>query len=189
MNRIKFLLVFYVAWQLVACSTIQVNSDYDEAVDFSTLHRYNWLPGQPKKSGNPILDSDGLMHERFKKELDDWFQSHGYEQVSQEQSDFLVGYYLVTEKKTRITVLNDYYGYPGTWRYYGGYWNYPGGTRTYVYDYEEGTLIIDIVNTKTHQLMWRGTAVEQIKNLKTPEQRKAKIAEVINKVMAQFPPG
>lgn len=188
MKTIKFIGVLISVLVLSACASMQVSVDYDEKVSFANLKTYNWLPGRPLKSGNPIIDTDNLLHRRIKDEINRWLESHGYSLEPREESDFLVSYYVVTDKKTQITVLNDYYGYPLGWGYYGGYYGYPGGSRTYVYEYDVGTLIIDIVNTKTRQLMWRGTAQGEVKELKTPEEKKARIAEAVQSIMKNFPP-
>lgn len=175
---------------LSACASMQISTDYDDSVSFVGLQTYNWLPGAPVNSGNPVIDSDSLLHQRIRSEINRWFENHGYSLQPQDKSDFLVSYYVVTEQKTQISVLNDYYGYPRGWGLYGGYYDYPGpgGSRTYVYEYEMGTMIIDIVNTKTHQLMWRGTAEGEVKELKTPEQKKARIAKVVHSILSNFPP-
>ncbi len=188
MSKVKFLYILISSLILASCSSMKISMDYDANASFVNLKTYNWLPGHPKKSGNPVIDSDELMHRRIKNEINHWLQQHGYVLAPRNRADFLISYFVVTEQQTRITVLNDYYGYPRGWGFYGGYYGYPGGSRAYVYDYELGTMIIDIVNTRTHKLMWRGTAEDEIKNLKSPEEKKAKIAEVVEKIMTQFPP-
>ncbi len=190
MKTFKFIGLLMSVLLLFACSPMQITTDYDDSVLFADLKTYNWLPGRPLSTGNPVIDTNSLLHKRIKNEINRWFQSHGYKLEPKDKSDFLVSYYVVTEQKTQISVLNDYYGYPRGWGYYGGYYDYPGpgGSRTYVYEYEEGTLIIDIVNTKTHQLMWRGTAEGEVEELKTPEEKKARIAKVVQSILKKFPP-
>jgi hypothetical protein len=54
------------------------------------------------------------------------------------------------------------YGYPSSWAWgYGGY-GYGGmGTSTStVRTYETGTLVVDVWDAKTNQLVWRGTVTE-----------------------------
>ena len=62
--------------------------------------------------------------------------------------DFRVALHTGQQSKVRVT---DYgYGYGvGRW----------GGGGLDVYQYQEGTLILDVVDAKTKKLMWRGTAI------------------------------
>lgn len=187
MQKISLSLGLCSFFILASCSTLEVKMDYDNNVSFTGLHSYSWLPGRPLKSGDPKLDSNDLMHRRIRASIDGWLKNHGYAKQPREQADFLVSYYIVIEQKTRITVLNDYYGYPRGWGRYD-YYDYPYRNQTYAYEYEEGTMIIDIVNNKTKKLMWRGTAVDEVKDLKTPEEKQARITEVVDSIMAGFPP-
>ncbi len=54
-----------------------------------------------------------------------------------------------------------YYGYGWGYPYYGG-WGY-----TYAMDkehYKEGTIIIDLVDTHTHKVVWRGFGISEVHN-------------------------
>ena len=59
---------------------------------------------------------------------------------------------------------------------------YRSGTDTY--EYEVGTLIIDIVDAKTKELIWRGTAKGEI----NPDTARQDIDEAVKKIFNNFPP-
>ncbi len=88
-------------------------------------------------------------------------------------------------------------GPPGVRR--GGLWAGPrlhpvapwGGyaqTDTYVDEYEEGSLLLDMIEAETGQLMWRGSARAVISSKLTQEKRTQRINEAIGKLLASFPP-
>ncbi|NTV19643.1 MAG: DUF4136 domain-containing protein, partial [Bacteroidales bacterium] len=54
--------------------------------------------------------------------------------------------------------------------------------------YEEGTLIIDIIDAKSDEIAWSGVARGILKNYDTSMQMQRDIDEVVTKIMAQFPP-
>ena len=63
-----------------------------------------------------------------------------------------------------------------------------GGTRTRVYDFDQGLLVLDIVDPQTKKLIWRGTAKDAV-DLSWSQQRKtAKISEAVQKMLSRFPP-
>ncbi len=175
---------------IYSCSRRNIYIDYDPDISFTNLKSYSWVPGTPTKTGNIKLDSNSLMHSRIKTEIDNWLKAHGYEKQHQAQADFLVTYYVTVEKKTEVLVINDYYGYPGDWDYgYYGYHGYGGGfSREYVNEYDYGTLIIDIVNSKTQKLMWRGTVGGQVYESERPKKKIARIAKAVDRILRNFPP-
>jgi hypothetical protein len=55
-------------------------------------------------------------------------------------------------------------------------------------EYIEGTLILDILDARTQQLLWRGTAEGGIPDKPTPEQIETMTNEAVNKLLNNFPP-
>ena len=106
--------------------------------------------------------------------------------------DFLVIYRASIEGKLDVTTIDPPMVTPSVYRgvvttpasafdwYYGG--------RTFVSQYEEGTLLLDFVNPKSNQLMWRGSAKATVMENASPEKREARINEGVQKILAQFPP-
>ena len=82
------------------------------------------------------------------------------------------------------------YGYGGWYGGYRGYGGYGYGGSTYVSYYEEGALVIDIIDWQEKELSFRGTATGTLsKSEKTPEESQADIDELVTNILAKFPPG
>ena len=75
--------------------------------------------------------------------------------------------------------------YPAYGYGYGGYW---GGGGVDVYQYTEGTLILDLIEAKSKQLVWRGMAQGTIDENASPEQRERRLNEAVMRMLANFPP-
>jgi hypothetical protein len=96
------------------------------------------------------------------------------------------------DKRRSVQTLNSYYGYGPGWGYgYGasyrpGYW--AGAPETYVYEYEEGTLILDIVNPANKELIWRGSAQDEVNFKSTPEKDQTQLNEAVHQMLEKFPP-
>lgn len=71
--------------------------------------------------------------------------------------------------------------------YVGGEQDVGGGTTT-VSNYEEGTLVIDIVHWEKKELAWRGMGTSILEDIDDPD----KVTEYVNiwvgKILAKFPP-
>ena len=74
-----------------------------------------------------------------------------------------------------------YRGFGYGYSYYGGG---PGhnGTGT---PYTKGTLVIDILDAKTDELVWRGSAVNRMSD---PTYDAKEINKVVEKILEEFPP-
>jgi len=54
--------------------------------------------------------------------------------------------------------------------------------------YDEGTLILEVVDAASGRLVWRGWAQAEVKSKADPGQREARIWEAVAKILDQFPP-
>jgi hypothetical protein len=154
-----------------ACSSVSTSHDYDLAYDFGKLKRYQWAKRTGADEGNP------LIVQRVRAAVDAQLAAKGYARADS-GADFLVAAY--TGRQSRIQVTDWGYGYGPYGRWYGG--------PVDVYEYEEGSLILDVVDAPSKKLVWRGAATAIIDPDATPEERTKRINEAIAKVLAKFPP-
>ena len=176
----RILIIGFVILKLIliiSCSAIyDVSYDYDRTTDFSSLRSYRWLP-VPE---NTKINSLDLM--RIKTAIKTELEKKGLEEALI-NPDFLIAWHWGT--KDKVNVRSWGYGY-GPWgRYWGGYW---GDAGVSVYQYEEGTLIIDFVESKSKDLFWRGSAKSDVDSAKTPEKRDKLINNAVEKILNNFPP-
>jgi hypothetical protein len=177
---------------IAGCSSMEINHDYDPKADFAGLKTYDWLDAPQKATGDPRIDGNTILRDRIHEAVETGLAARGYRKVSSDP-DFLVAYHVSLDTRRSVQTLNNYYGYGPGWGYgYGaayrpGYW--AGMPESYVYEYEEGTLILDIVNPKNKELMWRGSAQDEVHFKSTPEKDQAQLNEAVHKMLEKFPPG
>lgn len=92
-------------------------------------------------------------------------------------------YYIGIDRKLDVTTMPRTYGAYGRW---GGFY---GGTTTYVDQYDVGTLLIDVIDRKRNQLVWRGVGEARLRQSRTPEESERRIQKTVDAVLAKFPPG
>jgi len=173
MKLLRPLIALFFIGLSVSCSPIYgVSYDYNRDADFKHLRTHGWLP-VPDKANLNSLDL-----ERIKKAVDVELQTKGLKMAT-DNPDFLVAGHLV--KKDKVNVTNWGYGYG----HYGRYWG-PGGVN--VYQYEEGSLILDFVDAESKDLIWRGVAKADFDDATTPEKRDKLIKEAVQKILKNFPP-
>ncbi len=173
---------------LAGCSTLTVQTDYETTYDFSALNTYAWL--EDEAPSNDIRINNSLIINRVVNAVNTSLQSKGYVLVDKDKADFYVNWFGGIKDKIRQETINSYYGYLGYdsgGRGYRGYW--PGYIRTYTYEYQQGTLIIDIADSKSKQLVWRGTGLEYLEEKETPEEITQGINQIVTEILSSFPPG
>jgi hypothetical protein len=174
MKAIKLVPVLFL-FLLGSCSSIKVNSDYDQSVDFSQYKTYAF-----HKRGVDRVEISGLDKKRILNAIDTELSKKGM--IKSDHPDLLVN--IFTKERERIDVNQ----YNAGWGYGWGYgWNpYLWGGRTYVSSYVEGTLYIDLIDAKKKELIWEGEGVGYL--TEDRERKEIKINEFVAKILAQFPP-
>ena len=90
-------------------------------------------------------------------------------------ADILVTFYTAVRRRV---VVNG-----GGW--YGYRWRYWGGGMTYVNSYPEGTLVIDIIDRRSRELVWRGVGAGAFSKMNPTDE---KVQEKVTRVLRDFPP-
>lgn len=130
--------------------------DYDESYRASANRTFGWMD-TPETS---IRDTDPLMHSRIVNAIEHYLSMSGA--TESDDPDVWVTYHGSSKENVSIDTSHFGYGYPSSWAWgYGGY-GYGGmGTSTStVRTYETGTLVVDVWDAKSNQLVWRGTMTE-----------------------------
>ena len=163
---------------LVSCSSMSVKHDYDSETDFSKYRTYAWmeqsLPGDE-------LAKHPLIQKRVKVAVDETLASNGYTLTDLGEADFVVVIHAGVKERIRIQ----------DWGHHGWYdpWWGPYGGRVDVSYYEEGTLVIDVVDAKEKELVWRGMGTGIMRQYAKPEKMQKDIDQDVAKILAAFPPG
>ena len=168
----------------MGCANITVHTDYDETVDFARYRTYQWLEpplreasAEEQKPDDPF-EQNTLLDQRVRRAVDRELASRGYREVAEGPPAFRVTYHVVLKDKSR---LRSYGG--GIGGYHRG-WHY-GGLGGSSYDYQQGTLILDLIDPATDRLAWRGWAVGTNRQGYYTEER---VARSVEEILNRFPP-
>ena len=170
-----------LAGSLGACSGMKITTDYnpEAAPNFSAYQTYAWLP-QPIRQDSRVYNA--ITESRVRQAVDNSLSTGGYRKLASGTPDFLVAWQAAIEGKVDVTMVNGYYGYG--YRRWGAW-----GAEPTVTEYDEGTLILDVIDGESRELAWRGVAQAKISRNSNPDQRGRKINEAVSKILANFPPG
>jgi hypothetical protein len=187
--RLALVAGFWLA--LVACAPIKVVTDYkpEAAPRMAAYKTYTWLP-QPTGPDTRIYND--ITNGRLQGSVDRYLASRGYQKAAADApADFAIGWQGSVDQELSITTVNSYYGYGygGGWYGYGPYGPAMGGySDTTVSTYDVGTLILDIVDTASNELVWRGVAEAELMHYEDPEKRQERLDRAITEILQEFPP-
>jgi hypothetical protein len=172
---------------MAGCSTLSVQTDFDPTVNFAQLKTYDWQPAPPP-TGDQRIDGNTLLQERIRAAVDQNLQAKGYTKASNGKPDFLVGYFVNVQTKTDVSTVNTYYGYGPGWGGYG--YGYGGAVvpSTQVYQYDQGTLILDISSPAGKKLLWRGSATDVVDPSQSADVRQYQLNQAVTQMLQNFPP-
>jgi|ERR1700693_5250866 len=169
-NAVGLLLLLTVA-ELAAAA--KVVSDYDPKANFSQYKTFMWI----KK---PQME-DPLMNERIVNAINSELTSKGWTLVT-EGADVGVATHVATKQKHTLNTFYDGFGGWGWHRWGGGM----GMATTTVDTYTVGTLVVDLFDTHTKQVIWRGWASDALPD--DPKKETKKLDKDIEKLFKNFPP-
>ena len=186
MRRVGFALLAAVIGLSACGSGIKIRTDYDPSADFSGLETYQWAQRQRTDNDDSRVYND-LVEGRVKRAVNRVLQEKGFREVSGGNPNFWIAWNGDIDGKMSLTTVNSGYGYGWGWYGYGGMGI--SSSQTYVNEWDEGTLLIDIVEGAKKQLIWRGSATMELRDGGTPEQSDQNAYQVAQKLLKSFPPG
>ena len=128
-------------------SAQDVKTDYDRNANFGQYKTYSW---------EQIKTKDPLMVDRIKSAVNGALAAKGFMEVPSGGDISIVAMETTQNQQSLDTFYN---GFGGGWRW-GGF----GDATTTTENYKVGTLVVDLFDTNTKKLVWRGSASDTLSN-------------------------
>lgn len=174
LHRTAVCAMFFLAMLGVA-SAQKVQTDFDHQANFSQYKTYSW---QEIKPANSLWDA------RIKSAVDAQLAAKGWIQVAS-GGDVAVVAIKTTQAQRTLQTFYDGMGGGWGWRRFGG--GGFGESTTTEQDYKEGTLVVDMYDAKTKQLIWRGSAQDTLSDKEDKNEKN--LDKGVAKMLKNFPPG
>ncbi len=167
------------------CRAGNVKNDFDPAADFTRFKTFTFIGGKDLERSGWLDDPE--IRERFKNFISGALEMRGMAEVPKDAPhDLEIRYWVARRAKQEVTVVD--YGPSMMWGGYPPYWS---GAWAYSYqeyvvnNFVQGTLIVDLIDPGTKELVWR-TFLKQ----KIEDRAKAYVEAKQNlyKAMAKLPP-
>ncbi|MBL8113805.1 MAG: DUF4136 domain-containing protein [Acidobacteria bacterium] len=177
-GALSFLLLATLAGT-IGCSGIVVDADYDPGVNFRAMKSFSIME-RPSRDRDRDRDRDRgrsagpITMKRIEDAVRRELTAKGFVEKLGGKPDFRVAAHVTTKERIEVDHWGYAYGRYGRWR--SGY--------TTVTKLNEANVVIDVVDTETRDLAWRGWGRVIIE----PGERAGQLDETVTKILAQFPP-
>ncbi len=151
-----------------------------EGADFSGMRTFSWVP-LIETIASSDFPQDVLVS--MKVAFTDALVARGFTQTAN-TPDLFVALYL--SRNGRIQSTDWGYNYRWDEQSWSGYWQ---ERRVSTREYEEGTLVLDLIDARKQELAWSGTATAVLRAAESGEARNKRIDEAVEKLFAEVPFG
>ena len=180
----RWLIYPAMAFLAIGCSTLQVSQDYDTQTDFTRLQTFAWQ-NDTQPQYDDIRLNNSLMDERIRLAVEQSLLAAGFKKTEKPEAHFFVAYELAIQQQIESQPQSGVgfgFGFGGP---RGGVMVSSGSD---VRSYDEGLLLIDVLDADSGRLLWRGKATDRFAQHADPAKNAQAINETVAKVMALFPP-
>lgn len=172
------LVVFSTILAMSACNGVQVRTLVAPGADFSGRTTFRLMRAARQRGSDQLSTNDPMLDNSItsrgiRAELRSALENKGY-QYSDDNASMDVAYYASAHRRLDVRTWD--YGY-GWRRFWGG--------RTEVDEYEEGSVVVDVVDPSSHELLWRGQGRAVVST--DPDEYARELAKAADAIIAKFP--
>jgi hypothetical protein len=173
-KKVAFLLIGLVLFA-GKVSAQQVKTDYDHGANFAQYKTYSW---------EQVKTNDPLDVDRIKSAVNAALAAKGWTLVDS-RGDVSIVAMEITRNQQTLNTFYDGFGGGWGWRRFGG--GGFGEATTTTETYKVGTVVVDLFDTKTKQLIWRGSESDTLSN--NSDKNIKNLDKGVEKMFKKFPPG
>ncbi len=163
---------------LAGCAAMTVSSHIERNVNFADYVTYDWGSPDALPVGDPRLDNNEFFRDYVMGAIEKELAGKGFRQAFSGEPDLLVHYHANVNQKVDVYEVDRPYGYCYQ------------DCEPRVVEFEQGTLVVDIVDRRTNKVVWRGWAQDTMNGVIDNQDRLEKqVSEGVTKMMKLIPQG
>ncbi len=172
--RVRALLTFAV---LSGCASINTGADYPAGMRMEQYRTFAWGGGDPLPAGDPRLDNNPFFDARVRAAVELELAAKGLRLVPA-SPDLLVHYHASVRQRVDVIRADEARGYSSQGL----------GSSEKIVEFDEGTLIVDVLEPKSKLVVWRGWSQTDVGGLlNDPRAMEKRINASVKLMMQRFP--
>ena len=184
MKKLSMLAAVLLIVGIGSAAAQDVKYDYDREKNFSKYKTYKWVEIKGANAANE------LTTRQITAAIEAELAKKGLTKTDADTADLFVGYQTAVDTEKQFTAYNTGWNYGPGW---GPYWyGYGGMSSSTTYGSTStiyiGQLVLDMYDSATKQLVWRGTATKTLDPKAKPDKKQKNITKAVQKLLKNFPP-
>jgi hypothetical protein len=156
---------------------MSVSSHVARDVDFRPYRTFDWGPADALPTGDPRLDRDPFFQDHLEGAIEKQLAVLGYERSASTWPDLLIHYHASIDTRIDVAKTDSRFGFC-----------YDEDCNVKTFEYEAGTLVLDIVDARTDKVIWRGWAQDALGDVLENQDRMAdQIEKAVTRMLERFP--
>lgn len=160
------------------CAPMRVSSHVDREQDFTRYRTFDWGPADSLPAGDPRLERNVFFQDHVQGAIERHMAAKGYQRADATAvPDVRIHFHAVIDRRIDVNAVDSQSGYCSRSDCQAG-----------VSEYEEGTLVIDVIDVRTNRLVWRGWAQDSVEGVLDNQDRLArKIEDAVRLMFVPLP--
>ena len=179
-HTLRLAVVMLAGLALAGCAMrMNVSSHVEHDADFTQYHTFDWGPADALPTGDPRLDSNPFFHDYLQGAFEKKLTARGFERSEPGTTpDLLIHYHAAINERFDVVEVGfergDCYDYDDC--------------LPQVINYEQGTLVVDIVDAHSNKVVWRGWAQDSVEGVIDNQDRmERQLDEAVTRMLERFP--
>lgn len=192
MRAVQVLIGSLAALVLAGCASMNVRSDYDREASLAGFRTYEWVEPGPSGPDSGLGFDSPLMARRIQNSVHATLARMGYDRSAAGTPDFRISYRMVAQEEVQQLSSYGPYGHGGFGRGFGHFGHrghgHGGYATTHTRDVVRCVLVLDIWDSRSDRLVWRGWARWLMDGNPSPEKVTKHLDRAVDRILSEFPP-
>lgn len=158
------------------CASLQTGAYFDQALSVTAYRTFAFDSRDPLPTGDARLDNNPFFDSRMRSAVSLELEFKGLRHA-ETTPDLLVHYHASVSQRMDVIRADEGRGYTNV-----------TGAESTVIQFDEGTILVDVADARTRQVVWRGWARADIGRVLDDAHAMDKfVHEAVHKMFVQFP--
>jgi len=163
---------------VAGCATMTAGSHVERGAEFTHYRTWEWAPAEQRPTGDPRLDNNPMFEMHLRSAVEHQLAGKGYVRTPfAGPPDLRAQYHVNFNRTTEISSCG------------GSVGSSSRDCEPEAYAYEQGTLVVDLVDARTSKVVWSGWSRDNMEGIIDNQERmEREIDRVVAAMFERIPP-
>ena len=176
---VKLVVISIFALAITGCAS-NVITDYDSGAVFGNYESWSFVPARADSEIYVTLDGS-----RIREAIEREMAQENLQRVAGDDADLLVAWQILTEERLERAGSGFGFGLG----FGSGNFGWGISTQPPIEKVVEGKLVVELVDSKNRQVVWRAASRRYLEESQSPESRQQLIDQIVTDMFEEYPPG